>query len=42
MSVMGIPLLLGPMAGPILGGWLIDDYGWQWIFWINVPIGLIT
>ncbi|WP_264063499.1 DHA2 family efflux MFS transporter permease subunit [Mycobacterium montefiorense] len=40
MAVLGIPLLLGPIGGPILGGWLIDTYSWEWIFWINVPIGL--
>jgi DHA2 family multidrug resistance protein len=42
MAVLGIPMLLGPIAGPILGGWLIDSYGWEWIFGINVPIGVIT
>jgi DHA2 family multidrug resistance protein len=40
MAVLGVPLLLGPLAGPILGGWLIDAYGWPWIFGINLPIGL--
>jgi DHA2 family multidrug resistance protein len=40
MAVLGIPMLLGPIAGPILGGWLIDSYSWEWIFGINVPIGL--
>ncbi|EUA92686.1 sugar (and other) transporter family protein [Mycobacterium ulcerans str. Harvey] len=32
----------GPIAGPILGGWLIDAFGWQWIFLINLPIGALT
>ncbi|MBO0864639.1 MAG: DHA2 family efflux MFS transporter permease subunit [Mycobacterium sp.] len=40
MAVLGIPMLLGPLGGPILGGWLIDTYSWKWIFWINVPIGV--
>lgn len=40
MAVLGIPMLLGPISGPILGGWLIDSYSWQWIFLINLPIGL--
>ncbi len=40
MAVLGIPTLLGPIGGPVLGGWLIDTHSWQWIFWINVPIGL--
>lgn len=42
MAVGGIPILLGPIGGPILGGWLIGAYGWQWIFLVNVPIGLAT
>lgn len=42
MAVGGIPILLGPIGGPILGGWLIGAYGWQWIFLVNVPIGLVT
>ncbi|UMG94910.1 DHA2 family efflux MFS transporter permease subunit [Nocardioides sp. TF02-7] len=40
MAVMGIPMLLGPIFGPILGGWLIDAASWHWIFLINLPIGL--
>lgn len=40
MAVLGIPMLLGPIGGPILGGWLIGSYGWKWIFVINLPIGL--
>src|SRR4051812_6693985 len=39
MAVIGIPMLLGPIFGPILGGWLVDDFSWHWIFFINVPIG---
>ncbi|MFI5936421.1 DHA2 family efflux MFS transporter permease subunit [Actinoplanes sp. NPDC051494] len=42
MAVLGIPMLLGPIGGPILGGWLIDIAGWQWIFLINLPIGIIA
>ena len=40
MAIMGIPMLLGPIFGPILGGWLIDAASWHWIFLINVPIGV--
>nr|WP_110240632.1 DHA2 family efflux MFS transporter permease subunit [Nocardioides gilvus] len=40
MAVMGIPMLLGPIFGPILGGWLIDIASWHWIFLINLPIGI--
>jgi EmrB/QacA subfamily drug resistance transporter len=42
MSIVGVPMLLGPIAGPILGGWLVDDVSWRWIFFINLPIGLIA
>src|SRR3954467_8159778 len=40
MAILGIPMLLGPICGPILGGWLIENASWHWIFLINVPIGL--
>ena len=40
MAVLGIPMLLGPISGPILGGWLIDIASWHWIFLINLPIGI--
>jgi EmrB/QacA subfamily drug resistance transporter len=40
MAVLGIPMLLGPIFGPILGGWLIDVASWHWIFLINLPIGI--
>lgn len=42
MAVLGVPMLLGPICGPILGGWLVDSVSWRWIFYINVPIGLIA
>ena len=42
MAVMGVPMLLGPVFGPILGGWLVDDFSWRWIFFINLPIGLFA
>jgi len=40
MAVLGIPMLLGPILGPILGGWLIDAASWHWIFLVNVPLGV--
>lgn len=42
MSVLGIPMLLGPICGPILGGLLIDTISWHWIFLINLPIGVVA
>ena len=41
MALLGVPMLLGPIFGPILGGWLIQAASWHWIFLINVPIGLV-
>jgi EmrB/QacA subfamily drug resistance transporter len=42
MGVLGVPMLIAPIAGPILGGWLVDDVSWRWIFFINVPIGIVA
>ena len=42
LAIGGIPMFFAPTCGPILGGWLIDSFGWQSIFLINVPIGLLT
>jgi EmrB/QacA subfamily drug resistance transporter len=40
MGVLGVPMLLAPILGPILGGWLVDNASWRWIFFINLPIGI--
>jgi DHA2 family multidrug resistance protein len=40
MSVWGLGAMIAPVGGPILGGWIIDNYSWRWIFYINVPIGV--
>jgi EmrB/QacA subfamily drug resistance transporter len=42
MSIVGVPMLLGPILGPILGGFLVDQVSWRWIFFINVPIGVVA
>lgn len=40
MAILGVPMLLGPILGPIIGGWLIQHASWHWIFLINAPIGV--
>jgi DHA2 family multidrug resistance protein len=42
MSMWGVGVVLGPMLGPILGGWLTDNYSWRWVFYINVPFGILA
>jgi DHA2 family multidrug resistance protein len=39
MAVWGMGVMVGPILGPTLGGWLTDSYNWRWVFFINVPIG---
>jgi len=42
MAVWGMGVMVGPILGPTLGGWLTDSYDWRWVFFINVPIGIIA
>ena len=42
MSIIGVPMLLGPVVGPVLGGWIVQDFSWRWIFFVNVPIGAVA
>ncbi len=42
MAVFGIGIMFGPIIGPLLGGWITDNWSWRWIFFINVPIGIIS
>ncbi|MEO7359570.1 MAG: DHA2 family efflux MFS transporter permease subunit, partial [Gemmatimonadaceae bacterium] len=42
MALFGIGVMVGPTVGPTLGGWITDNYGWPWIFYINVPLGILA
>ncbi|MGH8199982.1 MAG: DHA2 family efflux MFS transporter permease subunit [Steroidobacteraceae bacterium] len=42
MAVYGFTVILAPMLGPLLGGWITDQFSWHWIFLINVPVGLLA
>jgi EmrB/QacA subfamily drug resistance transporter len=42
VGAVGVPVLLGPIVGPLIGGWLVGIVGWRWIFLVNIPIGVLT
>ncbi len=42
MTLFGLAALLAPVVGPTLGGWITDNYSWRWVFYINVPVGLLA
>lgn len=42
MAVWGMGVMIGPILGPTLGGWLTDSYNWRWVFFINVPLGALA
>src|ERR1700731_1374175 len=42
MGIVGVPQLLGPILGPVLGGLIVSNTSWRWIFLVNVPIGLVA
>jgi DHA2 family multidrug resistance protein len=42
MAFWGLGIVVAPMLGPVLGGWLTDNYSWRWIFYINLPIGIAS
>ena len=42
MAVWGAGIMIGPILGPMLGGWLTEAYDWRWVFYINLPVGLLA
>ena len=42
MSILGVPLMLAPALGPTVGGWLIQVFDWRWVFWVNIPAGILA
>jgi DHA2 family multidrug resistance protein len=42
MALFGMGVVLGPILGPVLGGWITDNLSWRWVFFINVPVGVLA
>jgi MFS transporter, DHA2 family, multidrug resistance protein len=42
MAIWTMGVMIGPICGPVLGGWLTDNHSWRWVFYINVPFGVVT
>ncbi|HVM81849.1 MAG TPA: DHA2 family efflux MFS transporter permease subunit [Stellaceae bacterium] len=42
MALWGVGVMIGPIFGPTLGGWLTESYSWRWVFYINVPVGILA
>jgi DHA2 family multidrug resistance protein len=42
MSFYAMGVVVAPILGPTLGGWLTDDYSWRWVFYINLPVGIVA
>jgi MFS transporter, DHA2 family, multidrug resistance protein len=42
MGFWGLGIVVAPMLGPVLGGWLTDSYSWRWVFYINIPVGVAS
>ena len=42
MAIFGVGIMFGPIIGPLLGGWITDNWSWHWIFFVNIPIGIVS
>ena len=42
MALWGAGIMVGPIIGPTLGGWLTDSFNWRWVFFINLPVGILA
>lgn len=42
MAVYGVAMVVAPILGPTLGGYITDNYSWRWIFCINIPVGIVS
>ena len=42
MAIYGVAVVVAPILGPVLGGYISDNYSWRWIFYINIPIGIVS
>ena len=42
MAIFGVGIMFGPIFGPLMGGWITENWSWHWIFYINVPVGIVS
>jgi DHA2 family multidrug resistance protein len=42
MGFWGLGIVVAPIVGPVVGGWLTDTYSWRWVFYINIPVGIVS
>ena len=41
MAIFGMGIMIGPILGPVIGGWLTENYNWRWVFLVNLPVGAV-